>query len=154
MKIVIKTEQIKHLDIGLFIAAKKRSVGVFLTLIIDWWKMTRDWWKTTCEQCKMTWDWWKTTLWSFKSLWAASVQILYLLEQVYLVFWWPREPLTLGNFLCHIFSCPKGSSIDDKVTGGAAGAAGGSGGAAILSKSREVQFRSFSKSGNCWGMSR
>ena len=45
------------------------------------------------------------------------------------------------GFPC-IFSCPKGSSIGDEVTGAAAGAA-----AAVLRKSREVQFRSFSRSG-------
>ena len=33
-----------------------------------------------------------------------------------------------------IFSCPKGSSIDDEVTGGAGGGAGGTG-AAVLRKS-------------------
>ena len=36
-----------------------------------------------------------------------------------------------------VFSCPKGSSIGDEVTGAGAGAAAG-GGAAILRKSREV----------------
>ena len=49
-----------------------------------------------------------------------------------------------------IFSCPKGRSIDDEVTGGEVGAgAGAAAGVAVLRKSREVQFRSFSRSGNC-----
>ena len=47
------------------------------------------------------------------------------------------------------FSCPKGSSIDGELTGGAKGAGAAAAGAAILRKSREVQFRSFSRSGNC-----
>ena len=39
-----------------------------------------------------------------------------------------------------IFSCPKGSSIGEEVTGAR-------GGAAVLRKSREAKFRSFSRSG-------
>ena len=58
--------------------------------------------------------------------------------------------LTVAIFV--IFSCPKGSSIGDEVTGGA-GAAG-----AVLSKSREVPGKcrgSLGKGrgglGKCWG---
>ena len=40
-----------------------------------------------------------------------------------------------------IFSCPKGSSIDDEVTGGGGAAAGA--GAAVLRKSRKSSLEAF-----------
>ena len=62
-----------------------------------------------------------------------------------------HETKTFGHikYIFLIFSCPKGSSTCDEVTGGGGGAAG-----AILSKSREVPGKcrgSPGRAGDAWG---